>query len=498
MPYNKDLYTTDIYKEPGPKLDEESPFESMMERFRFAAEVLELDEGMFQYLANPVRQVIVSVPVVMDNGELKVFEGFRVIHDNVLGPSKGGLRYAPDVTLDEVKALASWMTWKCACVDVPFGGAKGGVRCNPRDLSKSELERLTRRYTSSMLEVFGPDRDIPAPDMNTDEQVMAWIMDTYSMNAQKTETAVVTGKPIILGGSKGRREATGRGVITVTLAGLNELGIRASKCTVVVQGFGNVGSVSAKLIYEQGASVIAISDISGGYYNKDGIDIPAAIAYSQENNGIMEGFPGVEPISNSDLLELECDVLIPAAKEDQINRNNAPNIKAKIIAEGANGPITANADSILEEKGIMVIPDIVANAGGVTVSYFEWVQDLQAYFWDEENIYERLTRILSDAYERTRFSAETHNLDMRTAAQGTAIHDGRRRVAADGLLVELGRCDVAQYLVNFDAIPVDIDAQVDRHIPPNDSYILNDGATLASRAYSVGLATRTGVGTRRD
>ncbi len=255
------MYTTGYYKEPGPILDEDSPFTSMMERFKFAANLLELDEGMFKYLASPVKQVIVSIPVVMDSGDIEVFEGYRVIHDNVLGPSKGGVRYAPDVTIDEVKALASWMTWKCAIVNVPFGGAKGGVRCNPKNLSKGELERLTRRYTSNLLEVFGPDRDIPAPDMNTNEQIMAWIMDTYSMNAHKTETAVVTGKPIILGGSQGRKEATGRGVVTVTLAALNKKGMLPNKCSVAVQGFGNVGSVSAQLMYEQGAKVLAISDI---------------------------------------------------------------------------------------------------------------------------------------------------------------------------------------------------------------------------------------------
>lgn len=415
MPYNKNMYTTGYYKEPGPKLDEDSPFKSMMERFRFAAEILELDEGMFQYLASPVKQVIVSVPVVMDSGEIQVFEGYRVIHDNVLGPSKGGIRYAPDVTLDEVKALASWMTWKCAIVDVPFGGAKGGVRCNPNELSKNELERLTRRYTANMLEVFGPDRDIPAPDMNTNEQVMAWIMDTYSMNAHKTETAVVTGKPIILGGSHGRKEATGRGVVTVTLAALNKMGILPNKTTVAVQGFGNVGSISAKLMYEQGAKVIAISDISGGYYNKNGIDIPAAIKYVDENNS-LEGFESADKITNEELLQMECDVLIPAAKEDQISRHNAANINARIISEGANGPVTANADSILEDKGIMVIPDILANAGGVTVSYFEWVQDRQGYFWTEERVNRRLNRMMRNAFDNLFKVSEDYEVTLRQAA----------------------------------------------------------------------------------
>lgn len=426
MSTNKEIYPTGFYKEPGPKLDKESPFESMMERFRFAAELLELDEGMFQYLAQPVKQVTVSIPVVMDTGKIEVFEGYRVIHDNVLGPSKGGIRFAPDVNLEEVQALAAWMTWKCAIVNVPFGGAKGGIRCNPKELSNAELERLTRRYTTNMLGVFGPDRDIPAPDMNTNEQVMAWIMDTYSMNSQQTETAVVTGKPIILGGSQGRKEATGRGVVTVTLAALNKMGLMPNKSTVAVQGFGNVGSVSAKLMFEQGAKVIAISDISGGYYNKEGIDIPYAIDYMNSNNNSLEGFSKAEKITNEQLLELECDVLIPAAKEDQISKHNAGNIKAKIIAEGANGPVTANADSILEDNGVMVVPDIIANAGGVTVSYFEWVQDRQGYFWTEERVNRRLNRMMRSAFDNLYSVSDEYKVTLRQAAYVYAI----KRVAA--------------------------------------------------------------------
>ena len=418
---NQPSILTPFYKEPGPKLDQESPFDSMMERFRFAADILQLGEGMFQYLASPVKQVIVSVPIVMDDGKIKVFEGFRVIHDNVLGPSKGGIRFAPDVHLDEVKALAAWMTWKCAVVNVPFGGAKGGIRCNPKELSKGELERLTRRYTANLLEVFGPDRDIPAPDMNTDEQVMAWIMDTYSMNSLRTETAVVTGKPIILGGSQGRKEATGRGVVTVTLAALSKMGVMPNKTSVVVQGFGNVGSVSAQLMYEQGAKIIAVSDISGGYFNKDGIDIPAAIEYMTANNRSLDGYPNADPISNRELLQLRCDVLIPAAKEDQINKKNAHKINAKIVAEGANGPVTANADSILEDNGIMVIPDILANAGGVTVSYFEWVQDRQGYFWTEERVNRRLNRMMRTAFDNLYAVAGKHNITLRQAAYVYAI-----------------------------------------------------------------------------
>jgi glutamate dehydrogenase (NAD(P)+) len=416
MPYNKNMYTTGYYKEPGPKLDEESPFESMMERFRFAAEILELDEGMFQYLTSPVKQITVSIPIVMDTGEIRVFEGYRVIHNNLLGPSKGGIRYAPDVNLEKVKALAAWMTWKCAIVNVPFGGAKGGVRCDTNQLSNGELERLTRRYTANMLEVFGPDRDIPAPDMNTDEQIMAWVMDTYSMNAHKTETAVVTGKPIILGGSHGRKEATGRGVVTVTLAALNKTGILPNKCSVAVQGFGNVGSVSAKLMYEQGAKIIAVSDISGGYYNENGINIPSVIEYAKGNNNSLEGYPEAEKITNEELLQLDCDVLIPAAKEDQINRHNARDINAKIISEGANGPITANADSILEDKGIMVVPDILANAGGVTVSYFEWVQDRQGYFWTEERVNRRLNRMMRSAFDNLFEVRNEYDVTLRQAA----------------------------------------------------------------------------------
>jgi len=421
MPYNKDVYNTLYYKEPGPKLDKESPFESMMERFRFAAEILKLDDGMFSYLSNPVKQVTVSIPVEMDDGTLKVYEGYRVIHDNILGPSKGGIRFAPDVNLDEVKALASWMTWKCAVVNVPFGGAKGGIRCNPREMSQRELERLTRRYTASMLEVFGPEVDIPAPDMGTNEQVMAWLMDTYSMHMRKTSTAVVTGKPIIIGGSLGRKEATGRGVVTVTLAAMNKLGISPVNARVAVQGFGNVGSISAKLMYEQGSRIIAISDISGAYFNPKGIDIPAAMEYSANNKNSLEGFADAEKITNEELLELDCDILIPAAKEDQISKLNADRIKAKIIAEGANGPVTANADAILDQKGILVIPDILANAGGVTVSYFEWVQDRQGYFWTEERVNRRLNRMMRNAFQLIYSVMEEHNITLRQAAYVYAI-----------------------------------------------------------------------------
>lgn len=412
----KDSAPSGYYKEPAPHVSDDSPFASMMERFETAAEILELDRGVFKYLSSPEKVVTVSVPVTMDDGSIEVFEGIRVVHNSILGPSKGGIRYAPDVTLDEVKALAAWMTWKCAVVNVPFGGAKGGVRVDPKQLSQGELERLTRRYTANMFDVFGPDRDIPAPDMNTNEQIMAWIMDTYSMKQHRTENAVVTGKPIILGGSKGRREATGRGVVTCTLAALGKLKISPSSTSVVVQGFGNVGSVSAQLMYEQGAKILAISDLSGGYYNKDGINIEKALKYVQENNGSLEGFPDADQISNDELLELECDVLIPAAKEDQINKKNAPNIKARIISEGANGPVTANADPILEDKDVMVIPDILANAGGVTVSYFEWVQDRHGYFWTEERVNRRLNRMMRESFDNLFKVSGKYNITLRQAA----------------------------------------------------------------------------------
>lgn len=433
MSTHKDLLSSPYYKEPGPKLDKESPFESMMERFRFATDLLKINEGMFQYLASPVQTTTVSIPVIMDNGEIQVFEGYRVIHDNVLGPSKGGIRYSPDVDIDEVKALAAWMTWKCAVVNVPFGGAKGAIKCDPKNLSQRELEHITRRYTSAMFDVFGPDQDIPAPDMNTNEQTMAWIMDTYSMHARKTETAVVTGKPILLGGSRGRKEATGRGVVTVTLAAMTKLGMAPNRSTVAVQGFGNVGSVSAILMHEQGAKVVAISDISGAYYNENGIDIPAAIAYTAGNKGTLQGFQGCKIISNADLLELDVDVLIPAAKEDQINRYNAENIKARIISEGANGPITASADEILEKKGILVIPDILANAGGVTVSYFEWVQDRQGYFWTEERVNRRLTRMMREAFQLIYGVMEQYNITLRQAAYVYAIDKVAKTLAMRGI-----------------------------------------------------------------
>ncbi|MEN3038355.1 MAG: Glu/Leu/Phe/Val dehydrogenase [Candidatus Kryptonium sp.] len=410
------------YKEPAPIPDIENPFESMMQRFDKAAEILQLEKGVYEFLKTPALQVIVSIPIQMDDGRIEVFEGYRVIHNYALGPAKGGIRYAPDVTLDEVKALAAWMTWKCAVMDIPFGGAKGAVKCDPRKLTKIELEKITRRYTANLLDIIGPDKDIPAPDLNTDEQIMAWIMDTYSMHVRRTERAVVTGKPLILGGSPGRREATGRGVMIATLAAMKKLKLNPKKSTVVIQGFGNVGSVSAKLLSEQGLKIIAISDITGGYYNKKGIDVEKAIQHVQNNpERTLEGFDGGDKITNEELLELECDVLIPAAREDQITKHNAPRIKAKLIVEGANGPTTASADPILEEKGVLVVPDIVANAGGVTVSYFEWVQDRMGFYWTIDMVNERLEQMMLSAFENVYNTAKLYGVSLRLGAYILAV-----------------------------------------------------------------------------
>ncbi len=421
MPYKRSVYDRAIYQEPAPIIDRESPFRSMMERFDIAAEILELDPGFYEYLLSPARIYITAVPVIMDSGRIKVFEGIRVIHNEILGPSKGGLRFAPDVTLDEVKALAAWMTWKCAVVGVPFGGAKGGVVCNPREMSPGELERLTRRYTANMIDVFGPDRDIPAPDMNTNEQIMAWILDTYSMHARRTENAVVTGKPIMLGGSHGRKEATGRGVVTVTVAAMDRIGLRPADCSVAVQGFGNVGSTAARLLQEQGCKIVAVSDVGGGYYSEDGLDVHGMIEYAAANRNSLEGYENADRITNDELLTLPVDVLVPAAKEDQIDVRIAESVRAKIIVEGANGPTTPDADDILNEKGVIVIPDILANAGGVTVSYFEWVQNRQGYFWTLDRVNRRCDRIMRTAFDNVFEAGQKYSVSMRIGAYVLAI-----------------------------------------------------------------------------
>lgn len=414
-----------IHADKDPVLNEENPFEAMMERFDRAAELLDLEPGLYAVLRSPEKQIITSVPVRMDNGQVEVFKGIRVLYNTSRGPAKGGIRFDPAVTLDEVTALAAWMTWKCAVVDIPFGGAKGGVVCDPYRLSTGELERLTRRYTASILDILGPDSDVPAPDVNTNEKVMAWIMDTYSMHQRHTVTSVVTGKPIEMGGSHGRREATGRGVKIVVREALRELGMPAHGTTVAVQGFGNVGSVAAGLLAEEGLTVVAISDMTGAVWNPNGIYIEEARKWIRENQ-FLEGFPHGEAMTNEALLELDVDVLVPAAMENVITRKNAANIKARIVAEGANGPTTAPADAILEDQGIFVIPDILANAGGVTVSYFEWVQNREGYFWSEALVNERLSDVMIRSFHQVVDYARQHDVNLRTASYMLAID----RVAA--------------------------------------------------------------------
>jgi glutamate dehydrogenase (NAD(P)+) len=401
-------------------LNEENPFEAMMSRFDRAAELLDLEPGLYKVLRHPEKQIIVSVPTLMDNGEVEVFTGYRVLYNTSRGPAKGGIRFDLQVTLEEVKALAAWMTWKCAVVNLPVGGAKGGVVCDPFKLSAGELERLTRRYTAGIIATLGPDSDVPAPDVNTNERVMAWVMDTYSMHMRHTVTAVVTGKPVEMGGSLGRREATGRGCMIVTREALKHLGMPMQGTTIAVQGFGNVGSIAAQLLQREGCKIVAISDKSGGYYNQGGIDLTDALAHVKQHRG-LEGFKGGDQITNDDLLTLEVDVLLPAALENVITSKNASKVRARVICEGANGPTTAGADSVLDEKGIFVIPDILANAGGVTVSYFEWVQDRGGYFWDEATVNNRLTEIMTRSFADVLQLSRQHKVNMRTAAYMVSI-----------------------------------------------------------------------------
>lgn len=409
------------YIEPAPIVDKENPFESMMSRFHTASQILGLEDEVYQVLKSPAKQVIVSLPVTMDDGSIKVFEGYRVIHSTILGPSKGGIRFDPRVNLDEVKALAAWMTWKCAVVDLPYGGAKGGVACNPREMSAGEIERLMRSYTQAMMGVFGPDQDIPAPDMGTGPREMAWLMDQYSRNKGMTVSAVVTGKPIVMGGSLGRTEATGRGVMVSALAAMEKLKINPYNATCAVQGFGNVGSWAARLLAERGLKVVAVSDISGAYYNENGIDIDSAAAYRDKNKSSLEGYAEVQKIAGADLLTLPVDVLVPAATEDVITHSNAGKIQAKLIVEGANGPTSSKADSIIYEKGISVVPDILANAGGVTVSYFEWVQNRLGYKWTAERVNRRSDRIMKDAFSIVYKTAVQYKVSLRIAAYMVAI-----------------------------------------------------------------------------
>ncbi len=409
------------YIEPAPIKDKENPFESMMSRFNVAADALGLDDEIYNVLKSPYKQAIVSLPITMDDGSIRVFEGYRVIHSNILGPSKGGVRFDPNVNLDEVKALAAWMTWKCAVVDIPYGGAKGGIKCNPREMSPGEIERLTRTYTQTLNEIFGPDKDIPAPDMGTGPREMAWMMDEYSKAQGMTVNAVVTGKPLVLGGSLGREEATGRGVMISALAAMEKMKINPFEAKCAIQGFGNVGSWAGKLLEERGVKVVAISDISGAYYNDKGIDMNEAIMYRDKNNRTLEGFPGAEKMDGDEILFLDIDVLIPAAMEDVITKHNADKIKARLIVEGANGPTSAKADKILLDRDIWAVPDILANAGGVTVSYFEWVQNRLGYKWTRERVNRRSDRIMKSSFNHVYEVSEEYNVSLRIAAYIVAI-----------------------------------------------------------------------------
>jgi len=396
-------------------------FGAMLQEFEGAARLIGLDEGIWKVLTHPKRQITVSCPVQMDNGKIEVFTGYRVQYNITLGPAKGGIRYHPDVTLDEVTALAAWMTWKCAVAGIPFGGGKGGVICDPSKMSRRELEALTRRYIAEIIDAIGPEKDVPAPDVNTNEQVMAWIMDTYSMHVGATTTAVVTGKPIEMGGSLGRREATGRGVMITTREAAKHLGLDMKGATVAVQGFGNVGSVSAQLLNRLGAKIVAVTDWKGGVYDPTGLDVDKLIPWVAEHKTVA-GFPHCETLDVAKLFELDVDILIPAALENQITKDNASKIKAKIVAEGANGPTTPEAHKHLHERGVFVIPDILANAGGVTTSYFEWVQDRHGYFWEEDDVNERLERKMHEAFHNVLRTSMRYKTDMRTAAYIVAIN----------------------------------------------------------------------------
>ncbi len=395
-------------------------FGAMLQEFDGAARLLGLDEGIWKILTSPKRQIIVSCPVAMDNGKIEVFTGYRVQYNITLGPAKGGIRYHPDVTLDEVTALAAWMTWKCAVANIPFGGGKGGVACDPTKMSRRELEALTRRYIAEIVDAIGPEKDVPAPDVNTNEQTMAWVMDTYSMHVGHTTTSVVTGKPVAMGGSLGRREATGRGVMITTREAAKHLGLDIKNATVAVQGFGNVGSVSAQLISRLGAKIVAVTDWKGGVYNAKGLDVDKLIKWAAEKKTVA-GFPDGEKLVADKIFEMDVDILVPAALENQITMDNAPKIRAKIVAEGANGPTTPDAHQHLHERGVFVIPDILANAGGVTTSYFEWVQDRYGYFWTEKDVNERLELKMEEAFADVLSTALKYKTDLRTAAYIVAI-----------------------------------------------------------------------------
>ena len=404
----------------GANLQKElNPLRNAERQFDEAADRLNLPAGIREVIKRPRRATIVSLPVLMDDGSLKVFTGYRVQHSIVRGPAKGGIRYHPDVSLEEVEALAAWMTWKCAVVNIPFGGGKGGVICDPSRMSKSELERLTRRYAADLSDLFGPESDVPAPDVNTNEQVMAWIVDTYSMHERRTEYAVVTGKPLEVGGSAGRREATGRGVLLCVREACRHLELPLAGARVAVQGFGNVGSVSADLMSREGAKIVAVSDLSGGVHNPEGMDARALIAWVADHRGVT-GFPGGKPLTTP-IVEYDCEILVPAALENQITHENADRVKARIVAEGANGPTTPDADRILNQNGVFVIPDILCNSGGVTVSYFEWVQNRMGFYWPEREVNERLEQYMVQAFKDVLAKSLEHKVDMRVAAFMVAI-----------------------------------------------------------------------------
>ena len=405
----------------SPTLEQEcNPWLSAEARFNEAANKLGLDEGLQKVLRMPAREITVHIPVQLDDGRLEVFTGYRVQHSIARGPAKGGIRFASDVTLDEVRALAAWMTWKCAVVNIPFGGGKGGVICEPAILSRSELEKITRRYTAEILDFIGPERDVPAPDMNTNEQTMAWIMDTYSMHVRHTTTAVVTGKPLNLGGSRGRVEATGRGCMIVTQQALKRFNLDPSSTRVVVQGFGNVGGMAAKLMSRAGFRIVSVIEWDGAVYNPHGLDIPGLMEHRKET-GSITGFKEAEDIDRHEALFLDCEVLLPAAKENVITSETADRVRCKILCEGANGPTTYVADSILQEKGVFVIPDILANAGGVTVSYFEWVQDRQGFFWNEQLVNGRLEEIMVNSFRDVVEYGDNHKVNNRIAAYMLAL-----------------------------------------------------------------------------
>ncbi|MGH9441557.1 MAG: Glu/Leu/Phe/Val family dehydrogenase [Thermoanaerobaculia bacterium] len=419
--------TTMITRPQG--VDSDNPFEEMMSRFDVAAQKLSLDPGLYKVLREPVRETKVSIPISMDDGRIEVFTGYRVLHNIARGPGKGGIRFDKNVTLDEVRALAAWMTWKCAVVNIPFGGAKGGVICDPSSLSMAELEKITRRYTAEILDLIGPERDVPAPDMGTTPQTMAWIMDTYSMHMRHTVTSVVTGKPLTIGGSRGRVEATGRGIMMISREAARANGFELAGSRVVVQGFGNVGSITAKMCHAAGAKVVAVSDIRGAIANENGLDVPALLEHYAHGK-TFEGFAGAGKLEKERLLEFPCEILVPAANENQLRAHNAAKVQARIIVEGANGPTTQRADDIFRERGIIVVPDILANAGGVTVSYFEWVQDRAGFFWRESEVNERLEDIMVQSFNDVTEMARKYDVTYRIAAYMLGIS----RVAHDTMV----------------------------------------------------------------